>query len=96
MFTKSIIIFMPIFTYKYLILFYISSGIFLSVSVWCSCVFTLRTDVKNTIFPIPIAYWSGFRIFKQDRENPDEIRMVGQFGLANLVVISLPATLTPT
>ena len=56
----------------------------------------IKTDVKITIFPIPIAYWSGFRIFKQDQENPDEIRMVGQSGLVNLAVISLPATLTPT
>ena len=30
------------------------------------------------IFPIPIPYWSGFRIFKQNQDNPDEIGMVGQ------------------
>ena len=38
----------------------------------------IRTDVKIGIFPIPITYWSGFRIFKQNRGNPDEIGMVGQ------------------
>ena len=56
----------------------------------------MKIDVKIRIFPIPVAYWSGFGIFKQDRENPDEIRMVGQSGLVNLAVISLPATITPT
>ena len=30
------------------------------------------------ILSIPIAYWSGFGIFKQNRENSDEIGMVGQ------------------
>ena len=39
-----------------------------------------RTDVKIGIFPVPIAYWSGFGIFKQNRKNPDEIGMVGQSG----------------
>ena len=33
------------------------------------------------IFHIPIAYWSGFGIIKQNRDNPDEIGMVGQSGL---------------
>ena len=28
---------------------------------------------------IPIVYWSGFGIFKQNRGNPDEIGMVGRF-----------------
>ena len=94
---------MPIFTYKYLILFYISSGIFfISFSLVFLCIYpknsfdNIKTDLKITIFPIPIAYWSGFRIFKQDRENPDEIRMVGQSGLVNLAVMSLPLTLSPT
>ena len=36
------------------------------------------TRVKIGIFPILIAYWSGFEIFKQNRDNPDEIGMVGQ------------------
>ena len=36
------------------------------------------TRVKIGIFPILIAYWSGFWIFKQNRDNPDEIGMVGQ------------------
>ena len=94
---------MSIFTYKYLILFYISSGIFfISFSLVFLCIYpknsfdNIKTDVKITIFPIPIAYWSGVRIFKQDRENPDEIRMVGQSGLVNLAVMSLPLTLSPT
>ena len=43
----------------------------------------INTDVKIGIFPIPIAYWSGFGIFKQNRENPDEIGMVGH---AELVI----------
>ena len=40
----------------------------------------IKTDVKIRIFPIQIAYWSGFGIFKQNRENPNEIRIVGQSG----------------
>ena len=40
----------------------------------------IKTDVKIGIFPILIAYWSGFGIFKQNRENPNEIRIVGQSG----------------
>ena len=40
---------------------------------------SIKTDVKIGIFPITIAqYWSGFGIFKQNRKNPDEIRMIGQ------------------
>ena len=35
-------------------------------------------DVKIGIFPIPIVYWLGFRIFKQNWDNPNEIRMVEQ------------------
>ena len=35
-------------------------------------------DVKIGIFPIPIVYWLGFRIFKKNWENPNEIRMVEQ------------------
>ena len=38
----------------------------------------IRTDVKIRIFLIPIAYWSGFRIFKENQENPAEIGKVGQ------------------
>ena len=30
---------------------------------------------------ILIAYWLGFGIFKQNQDNPDEIRMVGQSGI---------------
>ena len=37
-------------------------------------------ESKSEFFPIPIAYWSGFGIFKQNRDNPDEIGMVGQSG----------------
>ena len=39
----------------------------------------IRTDVK--IFPSTIAYWSGFVIFKEKQENPDETGMVGQSAL---------------
>ena len=35
----------------------------------------IRKDVKISMFPIPITYWSGFRIFKQNQENPEEIGM---------------------
>ena len=38
----------------------------------------IKTDVKIGILPILIACWSEFRIFKQNRENPGEIGMVGQ------------------
>ena len=38
----------------------------------------IRKDVNIRIFPISIAYWLKFRIFKQNPENPEEIRMVGQ------------------
>ena len=36
--------------------------------------------VKIRVFPIMIAYiyWSGFRIFKQNLDNPDEIERVRQ------------------
>ena len=43
----------------------------------------IKTDVKIGIFPILITYWSGFGIFKQNRENPNEIRIVGQSGSKN-------------
>ena len=33
--------------------------------------------VEIGIFPILIAYWSGFRIFKQNWDNSDKIGMVG-------------------
>ena len=39
----------------------------------------MKTDVKIAIFPILIAYWSGFGIFKQNRDNPDEIGKGGQW-----------------
>ena len=35
-----------------------------------------RTTVEIWNFPIPNAYWSGFRIFEQNRKDPDEIRMI--------------------
>ena len=35
----------------------------------------IRTDAKIKIFPIPVAYWSGFAIFKQNQENPDKVTM---------------------
>ena len=37
-----------------------------------------QMTVKIRIFPVLIVYWSGFRIFKQNQKNPDEIGMVGQ------------------
>ena len=37
-----------------------------------------RTDAKIGIFPIPIVYWSGFGIFKQNWENPNTTKTVGQ------------------
>ena len=39
----------------------------------------LQHESKSGFFPsIPIAYWSGFGIDKQNRDDPDEIGMVGQ------------------
>ena len=38
----------------------------------------LEANVKIRIFPILMAYWSGFGILKQNQDNPDEIVMVGQ------------------
>ena len=52
--------------------------IYLYVCIW--------TDTKIAIFPVVIAYWSGFGIFKQNRENPDEIGMVEQSGNCNVHV----------
>ena len=40
---------------------------------------TIRVEIG--IFPISIAYWSGFQIFKQNQDNLDEIRMVGESGI---------------
>ena len=37
-----------------------------------------RTDFNIGISPIPLPFWPGFRIFDQNRKNPDEIRMVRQ------------------
>ena len=34
--------------------------------------------MSNQDFPISIACWSGFGIFKKDWGDPDEIGMVGQ------------------
>ena len=48
-------------------------------AVGCSCKGTIRIHFKTTDVKIRIACWSGFWIFKQNWENPDEIRMVGQF-----------------
>ena len=53
-------------------------------SITCSFIIIIRihlenrTDAKIGIFPIPIVYWSGFGIFKQNRENPDTTKTVGQ------------------
>ena len=38
----------------------------------------IRTDVKIRIFPILIAFSSGFGISKQNLENPNKIRIVGR------------------
>ena len=68
--------YLPGFTYKYSILFYISCGFksFLDISFsWVYSVGKIRTDVKIRIFPILIAYWSGFGIFKQNWENSTKL-----------------------
>ena len=46
----------------------------------------IKTDVKIEIFLIPIAYWSGFGFFKQNRKNPDEIGMVWLSALLTVAV----------
>ena len=38
----------------------------------------IRTDIKIGDFLISVAYWRGFKISRQKRENPNEIGMVGQ------------------
>ena len=38
----------------------------------------LQADVEIGTFPIPTSCRSGFGIFKQNRDNPDEIGMVAQ------------------
>ena len=46
----------------------------------CSCISiissfgNIRTDFKIWIFPIPIAYWPGFGILKQDRDGSDSLK----------------------
>ena len=53
-------------------------------SITCSFIIIIRihlenrTDAKIGIFPIPIVYWSGFGIFKQNWENPNTTKTVGQ------------------
>ena len=70
--------------YEYLILFYILSSFvevfWKSVSVKCTknSFQNIRTDVKIRIFPILIAFWSGFGISKQNWENPNKIMIVGR------------------
>ena len=34
----------------------------------------IKTDFKIGIFPIPIAYWSGFGILKQDWDGSDSLK----------------------
>ena len=36
----------------------------------------IKTDIKIRIFPITIADWLGFGVYKQNRENSYEIKMV--------------------
>ena len=48
----------------------------------------VRMDAKIMIFPIPIARWSGFGIFEQNRGNPDEIGMAGQSESFNMKLLS--------
>ena len=75
---------MLVFTYKYSIFFYTSGGIFkysgLSVSVkyilFVVLVYLSKLVSKSGFF----LSRSGLRIFKQNRENPDEIGLVGQSG----------------
>ena len=80
-------------TYKFSISLY-TSCCFFSLSGYQSSLYTIscfyivlvlwefdendRIDVKIRTFPIPIAYWYGFGIFKQNQGNPKEIRMVRQ------------------
>ena len=55
-----------------------------NIFAWCCGISIYKnwkkicTDVNTGIFPIPIAYWSGFEISKQNRGNPGEIGMVEQ------------------
>ena len=44
----------------------------------------ITAQVKIRIFPTPIAYWSGFGIFKQNWDNPDKIGMVGQSAIVRI------------
>ena len=46
----------------------------------CSCINIIGTHLekskqmsKSGFFPIPIAYWSGFGIFRQNGENPTKL-----------------------
>ena len=41
----------------------------------------IKTDIKIRIFPIAIADWLGFGVYKQNRENSYEIKMVRQSAL---------------
>ena len=93
MFAKINVIFIPIlicvFSHTSTRFFYISGGIFKfsgyqfqlsTVCGSCSGLF-ITTDVTIRIFPVPIKYWSRFRIFKQNWEDPNKIGMVGQSGI---------------
>ena len=40
----------------------------------------MKHESKSGFFIIMITYWSGFGIFKQNWNNSNEIRMVGQSG----------------
>ena len=93
MFTNLIVIFMPIlicmFSHTSTRFFYTSGSIskfsgnqFLLSTLCGSCSgLFITTDVKIRIFPVPIKYWSWFGIFKQNRKDSHEIRMVGQSGI---------------
>ena len=64
-------------TWFYLIFFAVSLA-FRDIRIFFCENLTQLTRVEVRIFLIPIACWSGFGIFKQNRDNPDEIGMVGQ------------------
>lgn len=55
----------------------------------------IRTDFKNRIFLIPVAYWLGFGIFKQNRENSDEIGMVRQSAIMSTLASKTETYIPP-
>ena len=75
---KSIVIFLHVFICVSSMLVKYTLLDVLELHEYLEKIWNIRTDVKIGIFPIPILSWLGFRIFKQNWENPNEIGMVGQ------------------